>query len=251
MNEPSNQPPKLMTVSQYLNQQPVVTVTNNWGTPNKHPAYQLWQLRFSQPASCYLDFRRRLDTSNISLENVIVKSPPDHRIVGTVKVRNLSYDKEVFIRCTEDNWSTHRDALCTYVQQNAAALNTNGSSSMALTPVQNIYDTFSFSMQLPTTAASVEFAVCYKCTEFECWDNNDGNNYCVSLCSTGPPAGPPLQKIQEQNSAPLLVTAAGCSSPVIEFDHHQKSPVHYFGAQSKQNSWTSWRDQPIDMTTYW
>ncbi|VVC45297.1 Immunoglobulin-like fold,CBM21 (carbohydrate binding type-21) domain [Cinara cedri] len=259
MNEPSNQPPKLLTVQQYLNQQSAAPAMGAGVALNKHMADQLWHLRFSQPASNYLDFRNRLDTNNISLENVIVKWP-DHRVVGTVKVRNLSYDKEVFVRYTEDRWVTHRDALCTYVQQNITAMNANGSCSVAPAPVQNIYDTFSFCLQLPTSATAMEFAVCYKNVEFECWDNNDNKNYCVSVSGHGVPTGPLLQQLQEQNSPSA---AADANSAVIEYDHQhrrnsrqhhqhqQKSPVHFFGAQSKQNSWNTWRDQKIDTSAYW
>lgn len=258
MNEPSNQPPKLLTVCQYLNPLAAVTAAGAGGAANKHAGgVQLWHLRFPQPASNYLDFRRRLDTSNISLENVIVKSP-EHRIVGTVKVRNLSYNKEVFVRCTEDKWAAHRDAACTYVHQNTA-VNANGSCSVAPAPapVQNIYDTFTFCLELPSNANAMEFAVCYRCADFEYWDNNDGNNYCVSA------SGPPPQQTQEPNTTPavsrlppaavsrLPAAAAAGVNPTAEYDHRQMLPVHFFGAQSKQNLWTSWREQKNDTTAYW
>lgn len=268
MNEPSNQPPKLMTISPYLMNQQLTTtsslsssatgvssagVISATGLSSKQSdqqqqqqqqtqTQQQWQLRFSQPASNYLDFRKRLDMSNISLENVIVKTP-DHRIVGTVKVRNLSYDKDVFVRYTRDNWATHADTGCSYVQNNPMmnGNGTNGSCPAQSCPTQNvmaIYDTFSFGLQLPTDAKSVAFAVCYKGDGFECWDNNEGANYCLSIGSQ--PTVPPLL----QHSA---------STPAVDFDHLQiQSPVHYFGDMSRQNPWTSWREQKNnDVSTYW
>ncbi|XP_025417681.1 protein phosphatase 1 regulatory subunit 3B-B-like isoform X2 [Sipha flava] len=257
MSEPSNQPPKLMTVSPYLNPQPIAAVNN---CVNRQPVDQQWHLRFQQPASSYLDFRKRLDENNVSLENVIIKSP-DKRIVGTVKVRNLSYDKEVFVRSTRDRWATHQDTLCTYVQNNAmvnaASGNGGGSglfpgvSASAQNPVTAIYDTFSFRLPLPADATSMEFAVCYKSARFEFWDSNDGNNYWLSLgagCSQQlPAAGPP----------PLQQHAAGSTSCMSSADFEQhlraaKQPVHYFGSQSGQNSWNVWRDQKDnDSSAYW
>ncbi|XP_015366098.1 PREDICTED: protein phosphatase 1 regulatory subunit 3B-like [Diuraphis noxia] len=258
MNEPSNQPPKLMTVKPYLpklaaasssfyqvdasgsGSGSAVVAKQTGGTEQLR---QQWHLRFSQPASSYVDFRKRLDTDNVSLENVIVRSP-DRRIVGTVKVRNLSYDKAVFVRCTHDRWAGHEDTQCTYVQNNAMVNAAANGSCLATGPAPNvaaIYDTFSFQLPLPTNAASMEFAVCYKSADFECWDNNDGLNYCLSVGSPSNGAALPPSPHQSLLS-PVLVA---------DFDHHPKQPVHYFGAQSRQNSWSGWRDQKNDASAYW
>lgn len=269
MNEPSNQPPKLMTVRPYLPKSAAASSLSSSSfyqanaagscsgsavvakhlqqqqqqTGSADQVMQQWHLRFSQPASSYVDFRKRLDTDNVSLENVIVRSP-DKRIVGTVKVRNLSYDKDVFVRCTHDRWAGHVDTPCTYVQNNAmVTAAANGSCSVAgpAPSVAAIYDTFSFQLPLPVHAASMEFAVCYKSPEFECWDNNDGVNYCLSV--GGPSNGAPLPSpLQQTALSPVLVA---------DFDHHPKQPVHYFGAQSRQNSWSTWRDQKNDTSAYW
>jgi protein phosphatase 1 regulatory subunit 3A/B/C/D/E len=260
MNEPSNQPPKLMTVRPYLPKLTAASSSSYYQVDAAGPsavakhlqqqqsgaADQLlvqWHLRFSQPASSYVDFRKRLDTDNVSLENVIIRSP-DKRIVGTVKVRNLSYDKAVFIRCTHDRWAGHEDTQCTYVQNNAmvnAAANGSSSATGSSPNVAAIYDTFSFQLPLPVNTASMEFAVCYKSAEFECWDNNDGLNYCLSVGS--PSNGAPLPPPPQQSVlSPVLVA---------DFDHHPKQPVHYFGAQSRQNSWSGWRDQKNEASAYW
>jgi protein phosphatase 1 regulatory subunit 3A/B/C/D/E len=196
-----------------------------------------------------------LDTGNVSLENVIVKSP-DRRIVGTVKVRNLSYDKLVFVRSTEDGWATHQDTECSYVCNNAMSNSTtapvngtgNGPVPSGSMPLQNgvtaIYDTFSFRLHLPTDATSMEFAVCYKGGEFECWDNNAGNNYCLSVgCPPSAVSLPMPSALSSQTSVP--------QTP--EFDHQKLLPssMHFFGVQSRQNSWVSGRDQKNDTSAYW
>lgn len=157
MTEPSNMPPRWSI--QFLTQ-----VTQG---ACAEVAPEPWEVTFPQPASDYLDFRRRLDTNNVSLENVIVKEA-EQAVVGTVKVRNLAFQKEVIVRTTADEWRTHEDAFCTYVANSPPA---HG--------VTVIYDTFSFRLTLPPRSRKLEFCVCYRCGGVEYWDNNGGGNYFV------------------------------------------------------------------------
>lgn len=314
MNEPSNQPPKLMAAGPYLKNGGGGGVAAASASPTAqssaasapagvpglgmsaarqgtadHPQWRLW---FPQPASNYLDFRRRLDVDNVSLENVIVK-PADRWIVGTVKVRNLSYDKDVFVRCTRDKWATHQDTVCAYVQNNAMVTaaascsphhhgqgsgcnghghghghghgNNNGNNNGG---VAAIYDTFSFRLPLPRDAAAMEFAVCYKSPEFECWDNNDGRNYALSLHDPSAAGQQPAAAVRGKPplspslSAPLLLlppssaasaSSSSAASASLSSYEAAKQPVHYFGAQSKHNSWGAFRD-PLhkkSSSAYW
>lgn len=105
MSEPSNVPP-------HWSLQFLAHITQGWVSPI--PTEQ-WTIDFKQPASDYLDFRRRLDKENVSLENVIVREN-DNVVVGTVKVRNLSFNKEVIVRATWDNWKSQEDIFCTFSQ---------------------------------------------------------------------------------------------------------------------------------------
>nr|XP_018904594.1 PREDICTED: protein phosphatase 1 regulatory subunit 3B [Bemisia tabaci] len=123
-----------------------------------------WEITFSQPASDYVSFRKRLDTCNVSLENVIVK---DQEISGTIKVKNLSFKKDVFVRSTTDNWLTYQDTHATFIN------NTVNSA------VQVLYDTFNFKLALPPVANVVELCVCYQYDSTEHWDNNNGQNYVI------------------------------------------------------------------------
>lgn len=59
------------------------------------------------------NYRQKLDSENVSLENVIVKEI-DSIAVGTIKVKNLSFHKEVIVRSTWDNWKTQQDTFCTF-----------------------------------------------------------------------------------------------------------------------------------------
>lgn len=163
MSEPSNVPPLWSTaylagvtgglLRTKIDDEPVDTIPP-------------WQVTFPQPASDYLAFRRKLDQENVSLENVIVKES-EQCLVGTIKVRNLAYDKEVIVRASIDSWKTHEDVHCTYVEQPGA-------------PALILYDTFRFRLTLPLKSNIIEFCVRYRTDGKEYWDNNEGKNFIVS-----------------------------------------------------------------------
>ncbi|XP_066582300.1 protein phosphatase 1 regulatory subunit 3C-like isoform X2 [Prorops nasuta] len=139
-----------------------------------------WQLTFPQPASDYLAFRHKLDQENVSLENVILREP-EQSLVGTIKVRNLAYNKEVAVRTSSDSWQTHEDVTCSYVEQPGS-------------PVLILYDTFRFRLNLPVNSNKIEFCVRFKTDGQEFWDNNDGNNYVVTKRPEGSSSSPEPQR---------------------------------------------------------
>lgn len=126
-----------------------------------------WEVTFPQPASDYVDFRRKLDQENVSLENVIVKES-EECVLGTIKVKNLSFEKEVFVRSTSDDWKTKEDIFCKFVNNNQLS---------SISGHYTLYDTFSFKITLPPKSKKIEFCVCYKVGDQEFWDNNLGKNY--------------------------------------------------------------------------
>ncbi|KAG5307501.1 PREDICTED: protein phosphatase 1 regulatory subunit 3B-A isoform X1 [Acromyrmex echinatior] len=163
MSEPSNVPPLWSTA--YV--AGLLGISKDQSQEATQDTMPPWQVTFPQPASDYLAFRRKLDQNSVSLENVIVRES-EQCLVGTVKVRNLAYDKEVVVRASSDSWSTHEDVHCTYVAQ-------PGSSSSLI-----LYDTFRFRLTLPVTSNVIEFCVRYRTDGRESWDNNEGKNYLVS-----------------------------------------------------------------------
>ncbi|XP_031631894.1 protein phosphatase 1 regulatory subunit 3B [Contarinia nasturtii] len=154
MSEPSNVPP-LWSI-EFLSH-----VTQGLIAPD---VTEEWSISFKQPASDYLNFRQKLDSKNVSLENVIIKET-ESMLVGTVKVKNLSFHKEVLVRSTWDNWKTQQDTVCTYTPI------CGGGGSYVL------YDTFSFKLTLPPSSVVLEFCVCFRVDDKEHWDNNEGKNY--------------------------------------------------------------------------
>ena len=116
---------------------------------------------FDQPGG-RPDFLHRLYTQNICLENVVVS---DMTVVGTIKVRNLNYNKEVRVRYSWDCWSSHCNVLAVYV-----AGSCDGPT-----------DRFSFAFTVPRSHTGlgdkVFFAVFYQVGGQVYWDNNIGHNY--------------------------------------------------------------------------
>nr|XP_046231623.1 protein phosphatase 1 regulatory subunit 3B [Scatophagus argus] len=119
-------------------------------------------LDFDQPSSDYLRFRQSLDRSLVCLEHCVLK---EKALEGTVKVRNVSFEKRVKLRVTFDTWKSHTDVDCVYVKD---------------TYPSSYSDTFSFRVSLPGELRPhehVEFAVRYEVDGGEYWDSNQGNNY--------------------------------------------------------------------------
>ncbi|KAL1489983.1 hypothetical protein ABEB36_013903 [Hypothenemus hampei] len=167
MTEPSNVPP--LWSMKFL-----AEVTRGC-TAEAEIAQELWEITFPQPASDYVTFRRKLDEIKVSLENVIIKEA-EEQVVGTVKVQNLSFHKEVFVRSSCNDWKTYEDAFCNYVPTN---LSINNSTYV-------VFDTFSFKFNLSPKSRKLEFCVCFKCDGKEYWDNNNGKNYVIVKKTNGP-----------------------------------------------------------------
>jgi protein phosphatase 1 regulatory subunit 3A/B/C/D/E len=172
MSEPSHCPP-LWTV-EFIAQVTKGAIAEVAPTP--------WEVTFAQPASDYLNFRQQLDQMNVSLENVIVKEN-DELVMGTIKVKNLSFHKQVFVRVSFDGWETHEDAHCTFVQNSPAAM---GPAAGAVPGCIVLYDTFSFQLRLQPRAKRVEFCICYTCEGHEYWDNNQVKIFLKSLIRLKP-----------------------------------------------------------------
>lgn len=157
MQEPSSVPPQL---------KPEILTRFNCPTwaadPPSNVAPRLL-INFAQPAADYVAFREKVEKSFVSLENAIIR---DNLLIGTIKVKNISFQKSVFVRCTFDGWQSHCDCQATYYDSNNVA-----------------FDTFSFQIEIPSDTdpeKSIQFAVCFKADGVENWDSNDGKNYEVT-----------------------------------------------------------------------
>lgn len=113
-------------------------------------------------AQGYLELGRRLERDNVVLEDSYLS---ESFLCGTIRVKNISFCKKVFLRITHDNWTSHEDHLAEFE-----------SSSKT-----KVYDIFTFAIPLP--AHKLEFShVFYLVVGYEeggnlHWDNNNGANY--------------------------------------------------------------------------
>ena len=122
------------------------------------------KLCFSQPASDYLAFRDKICKQLVSLENVILR---DYTVEGTIKVKNITFEKRVFVRLSIDHWESYQDIETTFVKAMGGGY-------------AELFDTFSFKMEICPTfdiTKKLQFCVCFEENGNQHWDNNNGENY--------------------------------------------------------------------------
>lgn len=132
------------------------------------PGTQL-KLGFPQPSADFQAFRAKLAKSMVTLENCSVN---EQALQGTVRVRNISFQKDVRVHITFDSWQSYRDVPCTYLQKRFGGPQT---------------DIFEFDIALPKVLdakKNIEFCLFYlpggHSEPF--WDNNNGENYNITVC---------------------------------------------------------------------
>ena len=216
MSEPSNCPPKLTSkiVEYFLNREfnssSSHTRLNELNYYSNYTSYGIssssnlidqdkasiavYSLNFAQPAGDYLKFRQRLDENKVCLENVVLNR---FCINGTIKVKNINFHKQVFIRFSLDKWSTYQDIQAQYVPSEyySTPIGPSSPTSYSATfyeanyqPNHKDYDTFRFQFDLPrhvdastshnnSPNNTIQFCVCYQTGNEQYWDNNYGINY--------------------------------------------------------------------------
>ncbi|NXX17715.1 PR3CB phosphatase, partial [Podargus strigoides] len=140
-------------------------------------------LGFPQPSADYVAFRSRIHSNFVCLESCLIQ---DRALSGTVKVRNIEYEKKVMIRITFDGWQSFQDISCQYMQSRYGSADT---------------DTFSFELALPKPSVScraTEFCISFQCGQKTHWDNNHGRNY--RICHVGL-VHPPSQAVKTAKGA--------------------------------------------------
>ncbi|OQR76271.1 protein phosphatase 1 regulatory subunit 3C-B isoform 1 [Tropilaelaps mercedesae] len=183
-----------------------------------------WDPLFPQPASNYLEFRKRIEEKYVALENVIVKKDDD-LLTGTIKVKNVTFEKHVFVRATFDCWSSYCDYPAIFVSQGAC-------------PVPAFFDTFSFSIKVPAMASRygiLEMCVGYKTPQGEYWDSNGGKNY--KLAS--------ITRRTSDNTSPVMATGqVGFIPPVHKLASYSTSDI------ADWTDFSSW-NQILSQGPYW
>lgn len=181
-----------------------------------------WIVDFTQPASEYVKFRETLERQNVALENVLVRND-QCKMVGTIKVKNIDFEKNVIVRFTDNNWQSYFDRPAVF-QRTAAT--------------SNVYDTFCFDIDIPCDDAThnrIDFCVCFRTTNGEYWDSNGGSNY--SLVS------PSLHQQLEQTRSQKPHAQLFGTSPTTAKDA-------YILDYDNWTKFASWKNLSTD-TPYW
>ncbi|XP_059395492.1 protein phosphatase 1 regulatory subunit 3B-like [Carassius carassius] len=161
-----------LTSVRIFNTDPTETETEDAPQPEEHvkPRTPMQSVRlqlklgFPQPVAD----RASLKETLVQLESC---SLSERELSGTVRVCNIKFDKNVFIRITFDSWRSHKDIACTYVRQPNAGLET---------------DLYSFNVSLPSDLdpkERLEFLVVFQPgnSKLQLVDNNKGKNYHIVM----------------------------------------------------------------------
>lgn len=89
-------------------------------------------------------------------------------------VRNIAYAKEVSVVYTTDGWATVHTAPLSF-----APYLTVGAAQMISSPNVHGMERWLANINVPSTVNKIEYAVVYKVSGTEYWDNNFGKNYTV------------------------------------------------------------------------
>ncbi|CAH8294300.1 unnamed protein product, partial [Schistosoma turkestanicum] len=163
---------------------------NTTTTDIESSSHYIWSLTFSQPASRYYEFRQKLEQNIVSLESINITQSSsndlpsfssDVKLSGTIRVKNICFEKFIYLRLTKNNWQTYTDYQAVYSSQL--------SSGTWSGPKR--YDTFIFNITIKSDQQpyfdvndKIEFAICFIASnndnhKTEYWDNNDHKNYII------------------------------------------------------------------------
>lgn len=117
------------------------------------------------------DVTDKLERQNVCMESARVCDGVHVTICGSVRVRNLDFNKTVHVRYTMNRWKTYTDLQANYVQGSC-----DGYS-----------DRFQFVLYAPCISSGqrLELAVRFQCKGQQFWDNNCGANYCFDCLALG------------------------------------------------------------------
>lgn len=112
--------------------------------------------KFTQPG-VEPGFYERVSNDKVTLESIREEPKSIH---GVIRVSNISYDKEVTVRWSHDNWKSYHDTHAVFCANDGGT------------------DRFTF--ELPINGDDLVLAIRYRVESQEYWDNNRGRNYLIS-----------------------------------------------------------------------
>lgn len=141
---------------------------------------------FQQPGGMpgFLDLVRE---RNVCLENAMITDPICLTISGTVRVRNLDFNKSVHLRYSLDSWESYSDFQASYIPKTCDGFSDKFSFTI-----------FGNSLQI---GQRIEMAVRFSCKGDQYWDSNFGVNYCFQCLSASSIPILPIQLIGGSDAA--------------------------------------------------
>ncbi|XP_075065114.1 protein phosphatase 1 regulatory subunit 3A [Mixophyes fleayi] len=109
----------------------------------------------------------RLYAKKVALESVDF-IPGTTSMKGLIRVLNLSYEKQIYVRMSLDDWQSYYDLLAEYVPDSC-----NGETDQ-------FFFTISLASPYQKEGATLEFSICYETAVGTFWENNEGRNYVLT-----------------------------------------------------------------------
>lgn len=118
-----------------------------------------------------------------------IKMTEDRNIGGSIRVRNLAFQKWVAVRFTFDSWQTTSEVAARYA-----------------TTEDSEFDIFAFTIKLTDMLSRIEektlvLAIHYRVNGGDVWDNNGGQNYVTNFSRTPRPAPVPKPRLRRMPSS--------------------------------------------------
>ncbi|KAK3728914.1 hypothetical protein QZH41_005425 [Actinostola sp. cb2023] len=115
------------------------------------------------------DFDMRFEKNGVCLENVFELSCSTNGLVGIIRVKNVAYEKDVFVRYTLNRWRDKQEEKAEFIYQCSDGTADKFVFRLAIRPKSP--------GQEVTGHGLLEFAVGYQVNYAVYWDNNNGFNY--------------------------------------------------------------------------
>ncbi|XP_073475982.1 protein phosphatase 1 regulatory subunit 3A isoform X2 [Aquarana catesbeiana] len=171
---------------------------DTWDVPIVSPNFEMENIKveeFYLTSSFILPpiggLMERLNTKKVTLESVDF-IPGTSAMKGIIRVLNLSYEKQVYVRMSLDDWHSFYDLLAEYIPDSS-----NGRT-----------DQFGFTISLVSPyqkeGARVEFCICYDTSVGTFWDNNDGCNYVLTCQKKFLEVVKPSEDVTDKNKKSCL-----------------------------------------------
>ncbi len=113
-----------------------------------------------------------LNVSADTYHSTFTASTTNNNLRIFADIRNMSFNKEVSLVYSTNNWKTVKYANFTYANTYGF-----GGSNYSINPTSKEFEKWSVMVTLPLSATSVKYAIRYKVNGVEYWDNNYNKNY--------------------------------------------------------------------------